>query len=233
MRTRFLSSTPYAEIECMMQMAPGFRPRRSGMTVSRIVYSACDCGACAKQTEKEDTGPGGRVCKERRKKADCPAIRELLEVFTAEVAENAFVARVSRLSGGVSLLFPDRGHRGRFEGYWREREQPDDEAAWCAAVYLLTADPFLWGRADAAIRPDGIAFPQIHIHGVDLDGYVLFHAAKDLYQGTKHISLGELTDPELVSDAAFRMLIGGFLIRRYGPTVILKEGEGNGCLKSI
>ena len=68
---------------------------------------------------------------------------------------------------------------------------------------------------------------------MDLDGYVLFHTAKDLYKGTKHISLSELTDPELVSDEAFWLIITAFLIRRYGPAVILKETEGKECLKSI
>ncbi|WP_455437653.1 hypothetical protein [Hungatella hathewayi] len=217
MKTRFLSNTPYAEIECMMQMVPGFRPQRSGMAVSRIFCSSCDCGK---------TNPDRSAFKESRAEAGSSPIRELLDVFATEVAEKAFVARVSRLSHCASLLFPDRRHRRRFEVYWKAQDRTVDEAAWCAAVYLLTADPFLWGKADAAIRPDGIHFPQIRIHGVDLDGYVLFHAAKDLYQGTKHISLGELTDPELVSDAAFRMVIGGFLIRRYGISAILKEGEG-------
>jgi len=40
------------------------------------------------------------------------------------------------------------------------------------------------------------AFVSSHIHGVDFDGYMLFHTAKGLYAGTKHNSLPELTDPE-------------------------------------
>ena len=78
------------------------------------------------------------------------------------------------------------------------------------------------------VNPEGIDFPAIHIHGVDLDGYVLFHTAKDLYAGTKHISLSELTDPELVSDSAFRLLVTAFLIRRYGAEVLSAE-RGNEC----
>lgn len=57
------------------------------------------------------------------------------------------------------------------------------------------------------MKSESIDFSAIRIHGVDLDSYVLFHTAKDLYTGTKHISLSELTDPELVSDSAFRLLI--------------------------
>jgi len=54
---------------------------------------------------------------------------------------------------------------------------------------------FLWSKAEGEIEPDLIDFSAIQIHGVDLDGYVLFYTAKDLYKGTKHISLSELTDP--------------------------------------
>lgn len=73
----------------------------------------------------------------------------------------------------------------------------------CAALYLLSADRFLWGKAISAIEPDIIHFQKIHIHSVDLNGYVLFHTAKDLYQETKHISLSELVDLELVGDMTF------------------------------
>ena len=98
-----------------------------------------------------------------------------------------------------------------------------DEAAWCAALYLLTSDMFLWSKAETAVHPDFIDFPAIHIHGVDLDGYVLFHTAKDLYKGTSHISLSELIDPELVSDEAFWRIVTAFLIRRYGVEVLSAE----------
>ena len=49
--------------------------------------------------------------------------------------------------------------------------------------------------------------------------------AKDLYRGTKHISLSELTDPELVSDETFRLVIASFLIRRHGAGVLEAEGS--------
>lgn len=100
-----------------------------------------------------------------------------------------------------------------------------DEAAMCAAIYLLCADTFLWGKSVMAVKPDFIDFPFIQIHGVDLNGYVLFHTDKDLYKGTRHISLSELTGPELVSDWAFKLIVKAFLIRRYGTAVILKSLE--------
>lgn len=217
MNTRFMSNTPYADTESEMQLIPGFAPRKSGMSVSRFAYNAedCDCSLCAYKTRKKEcTGKGACVCLRERLVAGCVPLDELFSVLTAEVGERPFVSRVTRLSARAEPLLHDGKHRKRFEKWWRERVRTADEAAWCAALYLLTADTFLWSKAEAAVKPDMIDFTVIHIHGVDLDGYVLFHTAKDLYKGTKHISLSELTDPELVSDEAFRLVVMAFLIRR-------------------
>lgn len=223
MMTRFLSNTPYADTEFEMQQIPGFTPPGSGMVVSHFKYSARDgdCSPCIfKNRKKKCAGPNGCPWLRELPAAGGATIDELLGVFAAEVRERAFVNRVSRLSGMGQPFFHSARHRQRFEGR-REGLPKPDEAAWCAALYLLSADTFLWNRAQAAVRPDCIDFTPIHIHGVDLDGYVLFHTAKDLYKGTKHISLSELTDPELVSDEAFRMIIAAFLIRRHGPCIMV------------
>lgn len=236
MTVRFMGNTPYANTEFEMQLIPGFTPRKSGLTVSRFEYSVadCDCDICVyKSRKKKCTSEGGCVCLRERLVTGCVPLDELLGVLTAEVAQRPFVSRVSRLSARPQTFFPDCRHRQRFGNRWRERIPVPDEAAWCAALYLLTADTFLWGKAEAAVKPDMIDFTMIHVHGVDLDGYVLFHTAKDLYKGTRHISLSELTDPELVSDGAFRLIVTAFLIRRYGPAVIMKEMEDRSCLKSI
>ncbi|CAK7088830.1 MAG: hypothetical protein ENTB_04562 [Enterocloster aldenensis] len=236
MTVKFMGNTPYANTEIEMQRIPGFAPRKSGMAVSRFEYSAtgCDCNICAcKARKKECTRQEGCACLRERLVAGCVPFGELLGVLTAEVAQRPFVSRVSRLWAKQQTFFTDDRHRQRFKGRWRERIQLPDGNAWSAALYLLAADTFLWGKAEAAVKPDMIDFTVIHVHGVDLDGYVLYHTAKDLYKGTRHISLSELTDPELVSDEAFRLIVTAFLIRRYGPAVIWKEMEEQTCLKSI
>ena len=70
-----------------------------------------------------------------------------------------------------------------------------------------------------------IQFSEIFIQGVDLRGYILFHTAKGLYCGTKNLSLSELTDPELIDDEVFGLIIAAFLIRRYGKAVLETEGK--------
>lgn len=245
MTTRFLSNTPYARSEIEMQQIPGFRPRTSGISVSRFSYCArrhtqannqreatakeldtpsnCACHNCVLKAEKKNGSSPGCVCLGERLVAGCVPFCKLLEIMTAEIDITPFSARVSRLSATKTTFFHCNQHRTRFWKLYDKHNAAADEAAMCAALYLLCADTFLWKKSILAIKPDFIDFSAIQIHGVDLNGYVLFHAAKDLYKGTKHISLSELTDPELVSDEAFRLVVAAFLIRRYGAEVLCAE----------
>lgn len=228
MSTKFMGGTPHAHTEMEMQQIPGFRPRRSGMTVSRFSYIPADCACryCTRKPEKENgCSPTDCTCLQERLEAGCVPFSALLEELSAEVGVRPFVARVSSLSATGIPLFSCDQHRRRFWKLYEGRSAVPDEAAMCAAIYLLCADTFLWGKSVMAVKPDLIDFPAIQIHGVDLNGYVLFHTAKDLYKGTRHISLSELTDPELVSDWAFQLIVKAFLIRRYGTAVILKSLE--------
>lgn len=224
MTSRFMSNTHYATTEFEMQLIPGFAPRRSGMSISRFSYtpSDCDCRNCTYRAGRKKCGsPSGCVCLRERLVAGCVPLAELLEVLTAEVAAPPFVSRVSRLSKQDNRTFRDAAHKQRFEA--AQKENLANNTPQMAAVYLLTANPFLWSKSQTATTPECINFPAIHIHGVDLDGYVLFHTARDLYSGSKHIRLSELTDPELVSDEAFRLIVTAFLIRRYGAAVLSAE----------
>lgn len=203
---RFMSHTPYAGLEQEMQHIPGFRPRRSGMVVSQL----------PDDTKKQD-------CLRGHISDGCIPFHKLLEVLAEEVAVSPFVRRVNRLTGMKEPCFFRNGHRERFFMMLGRCIHKSEEPALCAAIYLLSADRFLWGRALYAVDQDEIQFSEIHIHGVDLDGYVLFYMAMDLYRGSQHISLSELIDPELVSDQVFERIVTACLIRRYG-SVVLQEG---------
>ena len=67
------------------------------------------------------------------------------------------------------------------------------EPNYTAAVFLLSADEKLWDRVCKNMLDTGIYFDRIRLGGVTLEQYILFHAAKDVYNGTKHIRLSELT----------------------------------------
>lgn len=226
MTARFMSDTPYAKAEQEMQQIPGFQKRGNRMALHQFQYSAkeCDCSLCAYKSKNGTCGKAdGCICLRERLLAGCVPFGELLEQLNKEIGVSPFVSRVDRLSARMHPCFFMAGHKERFENLWSMHDLVADEAAMCAALYLLSADKFLWGKSVFAIQPDIIRFKEIRIHGVDLNGYVLFHTAKDLYQGTKHISLSELVDPELVGDMTFELIITAFLIRRYGSSVLKIE----------
>lgn len=225
MTTRFMGGTLLASAEEEMQRIPGFRPRGSGLIISRYTCTKpCDRLSHSTTAENQrNCQSAGRTHTQQCFVEGCDGVSKLLDKLSAEVGVQPFVARITRLSEELQTFFLNSRHRERFLREWETRLPMKEENAWCAALYLLSWDSFLWFKAMGGIKPDLIDFNRIPIHGVDLNGYVLFHTARDLYKGTKHISLSELTDPELVSDQVFRLIIGGFLIRRYGSEVIWKD----------
>ena len=206
MATQFMTGTPKEELEKLMQVVPGFRARKNGVVVSRL--------QSGKKCEK--------VCQR-----NIP-LSKLIGLFGSEVDEEPLTARMMLMAGKEPVFFLT-GHRERFKRFWDFHGMADDLSAMCAAAYLLSADRILFERSVSAVKPDLILFRQIRIQGIDLRGYILFHSAKGLYQGTKHLSLSELTDPELIDDEVFYLIIAGFLIRRYGEDVLnLEDIEGSG-----
>lgn len=217
MASKFMSGETFAEMEKQMQQIPGFRPRKSGISVSRLAYDG-------RQT-KEQAGCGresdASSCEAQEEVREC--FSDLLGHFTEEVDFTPFSDRVAQFEDSQAEAYRDAGHEERFRIRWQAREKVPDESAMCAALYLLTADRMLWEMAEDSVKPGLIDFSQIHIRGTGLDGYVLFHSAKDLYKGTNRLTLSELTDPELISDMTFWTVINAFLIRRYGAGMLSGE----------
>ncbi len=223
MASKFMNGMPLAGMEAQMQQVPGFKPRKAGMSVSRLEMTKAH-GCCGGQTEGQgDCEPpgGGSPCGSVG--GGCGDFASLLGRFTGEVGFGPFTDRVSRLEGSTGSAFRDGGHKERFRRQWKAQADVPDREAMCAALYLLTADHALWGMAEGAVHPDLIDFSAVSIRGIGLDGYVVFHCAKDLYKGTNRLSLSELTDPELISDGTFRTVVTAFLVRRYGAEVLEEE----------
>ena len=144
MTARFMSNTPYANVEFEMQRVPGFSPRGSGMRVSRLEYSVSSfgCQHCVyKSREKNCDIPVGSTCFRERLVEGCVPLSELLEVLTREVPVRPFVARVLRLSRQQEPLFENEAHRQRFE---ETEENGTSFSGQTAALFLLTADPLIF-----------------------------------------------------------------------------------------
>ena len=88
--------------------------------------------------------------------------------------------------------------------------------AFISAVYLMTADFDLWQVMKHHTDKNTIDFESPRLKGIGEKGYTLYCVAKDLYLGTKHLSISDLADKELISKKMFALICNAMAIRRFG-----------------
>ena len=100
-----------------------------------------------------------------------------------------------------------------------------DDPAYCAALYLLTANEDIYFRTANCFRGYGIAFDLASVKGISIHNYTLLAAAKDIYANGDRVTLNDLGVSELVDALAFRLIVNALLIVRSGNTGIREKGE--------
>ncbi len=120
------------------------------------------------------------------------------------------------------FIFKDQKHRKDFYSLMKgkRKEILQHTPNYAGAVFLLSADEELWTKVAGNVLDTGIYFKRIKIGRLTLEQYILYHAAKDIYNGTKHIQLSELADQELIPDEIFRLIINAFVINKCGLEVL-------------
>lgn len=96
-----------------------------------------------------------------------------------------------------------------------ENIDPDNKVV-IAALYLLTADRILWKQASRFVNGSHIDFEHIKAVNNSTDSYALLCVAKDFCLGTKHITVSELADEDIIRNRIFLLICHAMLIRRYG-----------------
>lgn len=205
---RYLKGTSLEMMEVQMRQVPGFTTRHFGIVREKR--------GCPKEAKKE----------EGREERPLP-YKELVEGFLKELPPSKLFHRIQELQKKevMKFKFRDGEHKKRFQKWQKESSHPllYKDNGFGAAIYLFSADAFVWERAKEWIKEESISYEKICIHGVDLEGYALFCAAKEVLGGSTRLSLSELGDRELISDALFEVLLNGMLISRYGLTSVLKS----------
>ena len=87
---------------------------------------------------------------------------------------------------------------------------------YIAAVFLLSADKFLWKKARGALTGYSVNFKSLDIAGISTEEYALFTAAKAIYHGSADISLQELCDADLIDDSTVMTIFAGVMLFRDG-----------------
>ena len=89
-----------------------------------------------------------------------------------------------------------------------------------SALYLLTADQRLWVCCKHHINNGCVFFENIKLNNCTERAYTLYCAAKDLTLGTKHLTVSDLSDADLVPPMLFRTICNAMAIRRFGLAAI-------------
>ena len=218
----FLHGTPLADLEDQMRMVPNFAPRRHGKMSSRSYHPTAadvDCKYCLHYRYK--------TCLRRT----CPYLAERLEAgavtlpeLTSETVRAWKYIPLRRRAMSVmrrtdSIHFEGQLHLARMVDAWKNCHHLDN-GAWLAAVYLLSAHTELWVRTSMAVLRDQIDFTAVRLKGIGTQDYILYRAAKGVFQGTLGATSEELADIDLVTNKTLLLVLSAALIAQYGPNVM-------------
>ena len=218
----YFTTTPEGNrMEALMKKPPGFVQRGGGRRRPyRFTKQDCDCHCCLYYHRKSCTV------------SECPFLEIRLECGAASFYEAVCAAfsgipdadlrlRLSQIYGKEkkAAMFQNDRHKNIFEMQRKLLRKPDNRAL--AALYLLTADRALWNCCKRHLDERGkLNFAAIRLVALSADGYALWKAVKELQTGQRQISLCELTDREVISDRAFRLITQAAVIARFGTAAM-------------
>ena len=119
------------------------------------------------------------------------------------------------------MTYLDKKHRARFT--LAAKNIAKANYALLSALYLLSADQRLWNCCKQHINNGCVFFENIKLNNCSDRTYTLYCAAKDLTLGTKHITVSDLADADLVPPMLFRTSCNAMAIRRFGIAAIRGE----------
>ena len=193
------SNNPYdRRMEQLMMTVPNFRPRGTGFRFDapqKILIIT--------------TAARSELLTDTMRQIRCPSFRKRFYEYI-ESEENP-------------MIYLNERHRARFA--LAARNVRRDNLALLSALYLLTADGRLWNCCKHQVKNDCVFFENIRLGDCHERAYTLYCAAKDLTLGTKHITVSDLSDADLVPPMLFRTICNAMAIRRFGIAAIGEERQ--------
>ena len=190
------SDNPYdRRMERLMMTVPNFKPRGAGFRFDapqKILIIT--------------TAARSELLTDTMRQIRCPPFRKRFHEYI-ESEENP-------------MTYINEKHRARFA--LAAKNVRSGNYALLAALYLLTADGRLWNCCKHQVKNDCVFFENIRLGDCHERAYTLYCAAKDLTLGTKHITVPDLSDTDLVPPMLFRTICNAMAIRRFG-LIAIKE----------
>lgn len=225
------TESPYdRSIEMLMISVPGFKPPGGGRRKVHIEYTAemCACKLCLYYKKRKCTAEKCPCLKERIIAGVVPISTVLPETMSA-IQHPAFQERLKKYikeSEVTPMKFKNEKHSAAFRDAVRKLDQKN--CALMSAIYLMTADNKLWNHAKRYIERNEVRFDTMRPKDSTENGYTLYCTAKDLYCGTKHITVSDLADTDLISPKMFGLICNAMSIRRFGLGAIQFKSINNG-----
>lgn len=217
----FSNSYELRQIEKLMTAIPNFRPRGHGVVILRkyeYTDKDCDCTLCPYYLGKRNGCTADKCpCIDERIAAGAATLKEAVAETMVAIQYPPFVKRLNQYlkeSEENLMYFKNEKHRTTFTEAVAKLDKKN--YALIAAVYLLTADCRLWSSTGRYVQKNEILFENIRLKGSTANGYTLYCAAKDLYLGTKNLTIGDLADTTLIDPKTFGLICNAMAIRRYG-----------------
>ena len=148
-------------------------------------------------------------------------VRQIMAAVFSSVTYLPFIWRLNRYikeSESKTMNYYSKKHESDFK-QTLERIDPNNLSV-LSAVYLLTANVQLLRRVQNQVEKNGIRFDRMNLGPVDEKAYTLSCCAKDLYLGTKHITIADLADEQLISPKMFGIICNALAICRFGIGVL-------------
>lgn len=219
--TIFSESPGDRSLERMMVTIPGFKPRGHGTYIfgrKELTAEMCDCRLCLYyKGKRKGCSLKHCPCVEERITVGAASRKEVLEKLASDIKVYAFQKRVYQLIREREMNpmdYRNEKHRIAFTEAIEKLNKKDFRLM--SAVYLLTAEYALWKTARWHIDRNEITFERIKLKNSSENGYTLFCCAKDLYLGTKHITITDLADTDLIPPRIFELVCNAMAIRRFG-----------------
>ena len=125
----------------------------------------------------------------------------------------------------MNIRFKSAMHRKNFTGFISPKNANyySNRSEFVAAVFLLSADKFLWERSKSAITRYSVNFGLIDLSGISTEGYALYKAARAVYNGDSDISLSELCDWTLIDEPTTLTIFTGVMLLRNGVRMLKRR----------
>ena len=186
------SEEPYSrQMERLMTAVPNFKPRGVGFRFAETQITVI-------------TAAMPEILTDAMRQIRCPPFRKRFNEYI-ESEENP-------------MAYINEKHRTRFTLAAKNVHRKN--YALLSALYLLTADQRLWSCCKHHIINGCVFFENIKLNNCTERAYTLYCAAKDLTLGTKHLTVSDLSDADLVPPMLFRTICNAMAIRRFGLAAI-------------